>query len=435
MALVGRQSGERRVTLLRSGTLSDGVVTDVLLEGERIAALGPPGDVAAVGKPEVHDLSGFVLLPAPAEPHAHLDKAFTADRVQNPSGDLLGAVDAWMAYRSSIAVEDVLGRVWAAALASVACGVTAMRSHVDVGEGIELRSLEALLALKDELAGILDLQIVALVSRPVTGVAGGENRAMLRAAMDRGADLVGGPPNVDPDPVGCLEFCLATAAEFGRPVDLHVDETLDPSMLYLAELARMVSSGFAHPVTASHCVSLGMQPPAVQARVAEALAEAGISVVACPLTNLYLQGRGWPTSPPRGITAVGALLAAGVTVAAGSDNVQDPFNPLGRGDPLQTAALLVAAGHLAPDEAYRLVSDGARRVMGLPSPEVASGSPADLLAVAGGSLREVLATLTEDRFVFRAGRLVARTSVDRQVAPSANRIDPAGSTAEAMAWP
>jgi cytosine deaminase len=423
------------VVLLRSGTLLDGTVGDIRIEGTRIAAVGPPGGVEDPAGGQVHDLSGYVVLPAPAEPHAHLDKALTADRVQNPTGDLLGAVDAWMAYRPSIGVEDVLERARAAALSSLASGVTAMRSHVDVGEGIELRSLDALLALREELAGVLHLELVALVSRPVTGVAGVENRAMLRAALERGADLVGGPPNVDPDPIGCLEFCLATAAEFGRPVDLHVDETLDASKLYLAELARMVSSGFPHPVTASHCVSLGMQPPETQARVAEALAAAGISVVACPLTNLYLQGREWPTSPPRGITALRSLLAAGVTVAAGSDNVQDPFNPLGRGDPLQTAALLVAAGHLAPTEAYGLVSAAARRVMGLPSIDVVPGGSADVLAVAGGSLREVLATLTEDRFVFRAGRLVARTSVERHIAPSADHVGAAGSTAEAMAWP
>jgi cytosine deaminase len=135
--------------------------------------------------------------------------------------------------------------------------------------------------------------------------------------------------------------------------------------------------------------------------------------VTLPATNLYLQGRDQPISTPRGLTPIRLLLEAGVNVAGGGDNVQDPFNPLGCGDPLHTAQLLVLAGHLPVDEAYRLVSTRARRAMGLPAPEVLPGSPADLVAVAGSSLREVMATATEERIVIRAGRVVARTDLCR----------------------
>ena len=91
-------------------------------------------------------------------------------------------------------------------------------------------------------------------------------------------------------------------------------------------------------MTASHCVSLGMQPVERAAGDAEAVAAAGIAVVALPATNLYLQGRDHQQAMPRGLTAVRALLDAGVTVAAGADNLQDPFNPMGRACPFETAA-------------------------------------------------------------------------------------------------
>jgi len=120
------------------------------------------------------------------------------------------------------------------------------------------------------------------------------------------------------------------------------------------------------------------------------------------------------TATPRGITALRALLDAGVTVAGGGDNVQDFFHPLGCGDPLHTAALLVLGGQLDIATAYRLVSEGARAAMGLPTAGIAPSAPADLLAVAGGSLQEVLATATEDRLVFRRGRLVERTRIARE---------------------
>ncbi len=79
-----------------------------------------------------------------------------------------------------------------------------------------------------------------------------------------------------------------------------------------------------------------------------------------PQTNLYLQARDVPVAPPRGLTAIRPLLDAGATVAAGADNLQDPFNLVGRADPMETAALMVMAGHLLPAEAYEAVSASSR---------------------------------------------------------------------------
>jgi cytosine deaminase len=357
------------------------------------------------------DLPGYVLLGAPAEPHAHLDKALTADLVENASGDLLGAIAAWHAYRRTLSVDDILRRARAATLLALGRGATAIRSHVDVGEGIELRGALALLQLKDELRGLVDLQVVAL-SYPLSGAAGQQNRALVKDALAAGVDVVGGAPHLDPQPREHMEICLDMACSFGRPVDLHMDEHLRESC-DLAGLAQLVSAGFPHRVTASHCVSLGGRPLDVQVSVAAAVAAAGISVVTLPATNLYLQGRDQPVSTPRGLTPIRVLLEAGVNVAGGGDNVQDPFNALGCGDPLHAAQLLVFAGQLSPEEAYRSVSGGARLAMGLPHLDVVPGSPADLVGVAGSSLREVMATATEDRIVMRDGRVIARTELRR----------------------
>jgi cytosine deaminase len=350
------------------------------------------------------DPSDYVVLPAPAEPHAHLDKALTAERVKVQAGDLGAAIEAWHEHRRTLDVDDIAERAERAARLSLRRGVTAIRTHVDVGEGIELRAAEALIAVRERLRGLIDVQVVAL-SYPLAGAAGTENRALVRGALELGVDLVGGAPHIDADPVGHMEACLELAAEFGRPVDLHMDEHTRSSV-DLADLARMVADGFPQPVTASHCSSLGMQTLEVQERVAADVASAGISVVSCPGTNLHLQAQTEPTAKPRGITALQALLDAGVTVAGGGDNVQDFFHPLGCGDPLQTAGLLVLGGQLDIPTAYRLVSDGARAAMGLQE----ANTP-DQLAVRALSLQEALATTTEDRLVFRAGQLVARTRV------------------------
>jgi cytosine deaminase len=397
--------------LLHDATLPDGSKAEVRLDGALISEVRPAGGLAGE-EADALDLSGYVLLPAPAEPHAHLDKALTAERVDVQPGDLNAAIEAWHAHRSDLREEDIARRAESTALIALARGTTAVRTHVDVGEGIELRAAAALVAVRDRLRPLMDIQVVAL-SYPLAGPAGAENRALVRAALELGVDVVGGAPHIDTDPAGHIEVCLGLADEFERPVDLHMDEHLRPSV-DLEDMVRLMADGFPQPVTASHCTSLGMQSAEVQDRLAGEVAAAGIAVVTCPGTNLHLLGRGVRTATPRGLTALQALLRAGVLVAGGGDNVQDFFHPLGCGDPLQTAALLVLAGQLDVHTAYRLVSENARAVMGLPGAGVAPGAPADLVAVAAGSLQEALSTTTEDRIVFRAGGVVSRTSVVRQ---------------------
>jgi cytosine deaminase len=257
----------------------------------------------------------------------------------------------------------------------------------------------------------MDLQIVALCTRPVTGRAGANNRATLVDALAAGADLVGGAPAIDPDPFVAVDTLADLAADAGVGLDLHIDETIDPTTFTMARLIEVVRGGFPHAVTASHAVSLGVQPVDRQREVARALAELGVSVVALPQTNLFLQGRGQGAAAPRGLTAVRQLLDAGVPVAAGGDNLQDPFNPMGRADPLETASLLVIAAHLLPAEALRAVNETGRTVLGLPQVSVNVGCPADLVALRAGSDNGAVASASPERLVFRGGRVVARTTV------------------------
>jgi cytosine deaminase len=128
-------------------------------------------------------------------------------------------------------------------------------------------------------------------------------------------------------------------------------------------------------------------------------------VIALPHTNLYLQGRGHAPMP-RGLTPVGVLREAGVTVAAGADNLQDPFNPLGRACPLETAGLMMLTSHLLPAAAYDTVSSAAATVIGHRPASIEPGSSADLFAVRADSLRAAVAFAPEERVVFRAGRRI-----------------------------
>ncbi|MDQ3311363.1 MAG: N-acyl-D-amino-acid deacylase, partial [Actinomycetota bacterium] len=78
--------------ILRHATVGDTVV-DVAITDGAITDVGHDLDAAADAV-DVIDLTGHVLAPAAVEPHTHLDKAFLANVVPNPSGDLDGAIAA-----------------------------------------------------------------------------------------------------------------------------------------------------------------------------------------------------------------------------------------------------------------------------------------------------------------------------------------------------
>ena len=203
-----------------------------------------------------------------------------------------------------------------------------------------------------------------------------------------------------------------------KDLDLHADEQTDlpETPLDVEDMARQVlERGLAGRVTASHCVRLGSLPPERLAPVLDLVARAGMGIVTLPITNLYLQGRGATHAPPRGLTAVRRILDAGIPLAAGADNVRDPFNPMGRADPFETTSLLVTAGHLRPVEALTAVTDGARTVLGLPRAGTAPGDAADLMLVPDGDLGDVLAGAEEARVVLSGGRVVADTRVNRSL--------------------
>ncbi|MFH8345918.1 hydrolase [Streptomyces sp. NPDC018045] len=390
--------------VLCDARLADGRVVDVRLSGGRIEAVGTAGSLAPQGSRL--DLSGYLLLPAPAEPHAHCDTALTADAT-GPVADTL---------------EDVQRRTTEAALLQLGHGATALRTHVRIGDVQGLRTLEAVLQASRSLRGLAELAAVA-VPRVLTGAAGADGPAMLRDAVKMGATVIGGCPDLDPDPAGYVETVLELADEHNCAVDLHTDGD-DPARL--ARFAAM-AGGLRPGVAIGPCAGLSALPPEVAARTAEQLAAAGVTVVCLPqggCAALERRGGGLPGhggaagGPVPRSAPVRLLRAAGVRVAAGSGALRDAANPVGRGDPLEAAYLLASLGEAGPEAAYGTVSAAARATLGLPEVRVEAGFPAELLAVRGESLAGVL-SLAYSRIVVHRGRVVARTSAVREYCDSA----------------
>jgi cytosine deaminase len=212
---------------------------------------------------------------------------------------------------------------------------------------------------------------------------------------------LGASLNSASDPTQALATLLDLAERHDLPLDLHLDEHLDPA----ASLAGMVADaviarGLQGRVTFSHFCVLSVLEPREASRLIELVARAGIAVVALPETNLFLQDRGGGTPVRRGVTLVRELIAAGIPVRFGTDNVRDWFFPFGDGDMLASAMFAVTAAHLDDDAALLAgICDGRS--------SIEQGMPADLVLVAAASLDDALARQPKDRIVFKRGRQVA----------------------------
>ncbi|MGD9996404.1 MAG: hydrolase, partial [Ilumatobacteraceae bacterium] len=204
--------------LLRRALLADGTTADVGIEGDSIVSVGAT-DPHAEAPADSIDLDGWLLLPAFTEPHAHLDKAFLAEVVPNPTGDLLGAIMAMEESRHLITVADTIERAERAARLMLANGVTAIRTHADLTTTNGMCSVEALIEVRKRLRGLVDIQVCALAGWPSIGPEGADQRALLRDANEAGVDLIGGCPHLETDAAAANDLFLTMAGEAGLPVD------------------------------------------------------------------------------------------------------------------------------------------------------------------------------------------------------------------------
>jgi cytosine/creatinine deaminase len=400
-------------------TLSTGEVIDLHIDGGQVTSVGSGGGAVLDERLEAHR---GLILPAFIDTHIHLDKALTRAAMRDPDGSLTGAVESTQAAKRAYSVDDVRRRAKEVIQASVLTGATRLRSHVDVDTIGGLTPLQGVLAAARDCAYIAEVTTVAF---PQEGILRNPGAAeLLVEAMTAGADVVGGMPHweqTEDEQREHVRICFDIAERFDADLDMHVDETDDGSVRTLAMVAdETVRRGWQGRVTAGHVVSLAAADDDYADEVIRRVADAGITVVSNPMTNLVLQGRVDRGLVRRGTTRIRELLAAGVNVAAGQDCVSDAFTPFGRGDMLEVALFTAHAAHLTAsyelDVVLAAVTSAPARTWRLGSGYgVARGARADLQLFAAPTWAEVLRRQDPPTHVWHSGRLVARTTVDRQL--------------------
>jgi cytosine/creatinine deaminase len=400
--------------VVRNARLLDGRLVDLAAEDGRWSRIGESLAVDAT-----HELDAEArLVTAPlVDCHLHLDASLTAGKPRwNESGTLIEGIHVWGELKPSLTEQDVFERAREIVRWSVAQGTLFIRAHADVsGENVAM--VRGLLRMRDELADLCTVQVTAFPQDGIFARDGDEER--LENALRLGVDCVGGIPHYEPtSELGLKEVhrVFELAKQYSRRVDVHCDETDDPSSRFLEVMADdTVKFGLGGRVTASHCTAMGSYEPYYSSKLHGFLKRSGINIVVNPYANSLIQGRLDVYPKRRGFAQLKELLAEGVNVSLGNDVIVDPWYLLGKADLVDAASLALHFTYMSGlDEIPQMLecatTHGARTLGVEDDYGIEEGKQADLVVFDAPTPLEVMRLKPVRRWVVRRGRIIAETT-------------------------
>jgi cytosine/creatinine deaminase len=400
--------------LLTNASLPDGRTgMSVAVQNGRITEVTPGLSVPAT---ETIDAKGYLLTPPFCDAHFHMDSALTYGKPRvNESGTLLEGIQLWGELKPTLVQEDIIQRALTYCDMAIARGLLAIRSHVDTSDP-RLLAADALLEVKKRVAPYIDLQLVAFPQDGVLRSPGGVEN--LKRALDMGVDIVGGIPHFErsmAEGAASVKLLCKVAAERGKLVDMHCDETDDPMSRHIETLAFEAKRlGLDGRVTGSHCTSMHSMDNYYVSKLIPLIAESGVSIVANPLINITLQGRHDTYPKRRGMTRVPELMAAGVNVAFGHDCVMDPWYGMGSGDMLEVAHMGLHVAQMTSQKGIRAcfdaVTTNAAEVMHLRGYGLEPGCEASFVLLQARDVIDAIRLRANRLKVWKRGKVVAETA-------------------------
>jgi cytosine deaminase len=387
--------------LLRQGRPWGGDPVDILIRNGLIAQLPvePLGDQGV----EVIDLADQLVLPGLIDTHCHLDKTlYGGPWTPHSAGDPLAErIANDRRRRGELGIPNV-DYITALLERMVAAGTTHARTHTDVDPDVGLAGIEAVDAAVERIGGRITVEQVAFPQHGILAEPG--TAALLEQALRNGVRTIGGidPAGIDQDPVRHLDIVFDLAARYDAGIDIHLHDggSLGEWELGLI-IERTKATQLSGRVVVSHAYALGQADSAIQDRLIEGLAEAGVALVTAAVYS-------FPVPPLK------KLLAAGVPVASGHDGIRDLWGPYGSGDMLDRVMHLAYRSTFRRDEDIELAlgtaTTGAARILGIDNYGLQPGAPADLVVVDAGSPAEAVVVRPNRTVVLKAGRVVARSN-------------------------
>ncbi|MEN6529594.1 MAG: amidohydrolase family protein [Anaerolineaceae bacterium] len=385
---------------------------DIAISGGKIAKIAPSIDGRAA---QELNAAGNLVTESYVNTHLHLCKVYTLMMMDEAAlKDYHGADmgKAMTAIELAAKVKENYDEKWIIKNVRKACalagryGCTHIRAFADVDSKGKLEGIKALIRAREEFKGIVDLQVVAFAQDGLVREPGAE--ALMRQAMDLGADVVGGIPWIeytDADIAEHVRICFELAKEYDKPVSMLVDDAGDNGLRSLEVMAlETIRTGWQGRSLAHHARAMSLYPKPYLQKLAALLKKAEMGVVSDPHTG-PLHAR------------VRELLDEGVLVCLGQDDISDAYYPYGRNNMLEVAFL---NSHLLwfttredMETLYSMVTTNAAKAIGLKDFEIKEGAPANLVVLDQPNVLEALRFHEKPQYVISHGKLVDQSSMDR----------------------
>ncbi|MEH2682933.1 amidohydrolase family protein [Rhizobium leguminosarum bv. viciae] len=377
--------------------------TDIAFEAGRIAAIAPGFvcDAPHYDAGEKFACAGLI------ETHIHLDKAGIISRCNLCTGTLAEAISETSRAKAAFTEEDVYARAAAVVEKAILNGTIRLRTFVEIDPRAGFRSFEAIRRLKADYASLVDIEICAFAQEGLTNDP--DTEEMLEQALKAGADLVGGCPYTDPEPTEHIRRIFDIAMRHDVAVDFHLDFDLDPAGSDLPTIiVETVARRYQGRVSVGHVTKLSALPLEELEPIGRRLAESGIALTVLPATDLFLTGRNSTFLIPRGVTPAHRLAALGVVTTISTNNVLNPFTPLGDVNLMRIANLYANIAQIGTtdglDGVFAMITAQAATLLGIKGYGIAIGSGADVVLFDAPSAADAVATIAPALIGWKKGR-------------------------------
>jgi cytosine deaminase len=381
---------------------------DIGFSQGRIAAVEPNLRADAPS----YDAQGCLCCGGLIETHIHLDKSRIIDRcTPEPSRSAPNHMKRVQAVKPSFTVEDIYNRAKATLENCIKHGTTRIRTHAEIDLPVGTKCIEALTMLQKEYAWAVDLEICAFAQEGLSDVPEAD-RALVQA-LESGATVVGGAPNYDNNHAGQINRIFELARHYDIDIDMHIDSGHDPSSMdthLVADLTEKYRLGGR--VAMGHVTKVAGLPIDRQKDIARRMADVGVAVTALPATDLFVLGRHKDHDVPRCVADLNLFAEHGCNCSISSNNILNPFTPLGDGSLIRMANLHANVLQVGQSERladlFSMISDRSARLMNLKDYGIRVGGQAEVVVIDAKSPSEAVATNAPVLAVFKRGRQTVR---------------------------
>jgi cytosine/creatinine deaminase len=390
--------------IIRNARQPGGSPVDIGITAGKIVAL----QAGLSADAQEYDAEGHLACAGLIETHIHLDKTRIIDRCPPEDGRNANAVPRVAAVKHTFTREDVYRRASITLENCISHGTTRMRTHVELDAGVEMRSFDALENLRRDYAWAIDIELCVFPQEGLTN--NKRSDELLVQALKRGARVIGAAPNYDPDKSGQIHRIFDLAREYDADIDMHLDSGNSPADMdihLVCELTRKY--GLGGRVAVGHGCKYSTLPPADLRALATEIADAGVAVTVLPATDLYMMGRDQHHSVRRGVADASMLVENSVNCSISSNNILNPFTPMGDGNLIRIANLQANVCQIGEAhrlrECFAMLTDRSARLMNLKDYGIAVGNPADIVVFDATTPEEVIAEVRAPLIAFKRGKL------------------------------